>query len=53
MSGTKDKMPKQTLVTFDIDIDVLDWYKSQREDYQSLMNEVLRADLEKNTNIQN
>lgn len=35
--------PNQTLVIFDIDIEVLEWYKSQQIDYQSRINAVLRA----------
>ena len=39
-----------TTVTLEIDTDVLTWYQSQRENYKSLMLEVLKAYIEEYRN---
>ena len=37
------RMPApQVVVTVHVDVDILDWFKSQREEYESLINTALR-----------
>ncbi len=45
-SKAKLRMPKQVSVTMHVDADLLDWFKSQGEEYESLMNSALRSYVE-------
>ena len=42
----KLRMPKQVSVTMQVDADLLDWFKSQGEEYESLINSALRSYVE-------
>ena len=36
------RMPKQVSITMRVDADLMDWFKSQGEEYESLINSALR-----------
>ena len=42
----KVRMPKRVSVTMQVDADLLDWFKSQGEEYESLINSALRSYVE-------
>ncbi len=42
----KLRMPKQVSVTMQVDADLLDWFKAQGEEYESLINSALRSYVE-------
>lgn len=42
----KLRMPKRVSVTMQVDADLLDWFKSQGEEYESLINSALRSYVE-------
>lgn len=42
----KLRMPKQVSVTMRVDADLLEWFRAQGEEYESLMNNALRSYVE-------
>lgn len=42
----KLRLPKQVSVTMRVDADLLDWFKAQGEEYESLINNALRSYVE-------
>jgi len=42
----KLRMPRQVSVTMLVDADLLDWFKAQGEEYESLINSALRSYVE-------
>jgi uncharacterized protein (DUF4415 family) len=42
----KLRMPKQVSVTMLVDVDLLEWFKAQGEEYESLINTALRSYVE-------
>jgi uncharacterized protein (DUF4415 family) len=45
-SKAKLRMPKRVSVTMQVDADLLEWFKAQGEQYESLMNSALRSYVE-------
>jgi uncharacterized protein (DUF4415 family) len=44
----KLRMPKQVSVTMRVDADLMEWFRAQGEEYESLINTVLRSYVESN-----
>jgi len=45
-ANAKLRMPRRVSVTMQVDADLLDWFKSQGEEYESLINSALRSYVE-------
>jgi uncharacterized protein (DUF4415 family) len=44
----KLRMPRQVSITMRVDADLMDWFKAQGEEYESLINTALRSYVENN-----
>jgi uncharacterized protein (DUF4415 family) len=44
----KLRMPKQVSITMRLDADILEWFRAQGEEYESLINTALRSYVEGN-----